>query len=111
MNQEMIIKLVEAGYTKAEIEAMNDTQSKDVEETTEKEKQEEVKEEEKEKAATGLEDTSNMLDTINKQIEDFNKKLQSMNSAMAEMSKDTIQEKTASDIIASIVTPKGSKID
>lgn len=110
MDVNQLIKLVEAGYTKAEIEAMSTSNAQEQTEQTEQETQTTGTEaqEETTKTPTVEEAYSNMFNALNKQVEEFSKKLEGLNVKMAEQPNK--QERTIEDMIASIVTPKGEPL-
>lgn len=112
MDVNQVMKLVEAGYTKAEIEAMTSTEAPKEAEAEKPKEAEESKEAEAEnqptKTPTVEEAYSNMFKSLNKQVEEFSKKLEGLNTKLAEQ--PHTQERTVEDMIASIVTPKGEKL-
>lgn len=121
----MIIKMLDSGFTKDEIMSLlnetkptetkedvtdkNDPVQKNVQQTNLS--QEALQMEEDEKKATQQEDVfKSMFNNLNASVEAFNKKIQSMNASIDEMKSEDLKQRTDNDIIASIVTPKGLEI-
>ena len=100
MKYDEIIKLLDAGYSREEILAMN----KEPEET----KPEEKKPEEKKPEESGSNDNSGMSDLV-KEMRDAFTEMKKEFTAFNIMSSRQPEEKTPEDIIANIINPTRTK--
>ena len=100
MKYEEIIKLLDAGYSREEILAMN--------EEPEEKKPEEKKPEEKKPEETGSNDNSGMSELV-KEMRDAFAEMKKEFTAFNIMSSRQPEEKTPEDIIANIINPTRTK--
>ena len=108
MKIEQIMKLIDAGYTKEEIQAMQTGESEATPEAQPESQAEGAGEpeatSESQPEENGI-DYSKMFESLNKSILEFDKKIKSLNSSFAEIKNSDNMKLSDSDIIAKIIQP------
>ena len=115
MNSAEVLKLIEAGYTKADIDAMNQAPAAEPEETPEAEPEQEPQPEpQPEPANTELAEVKEQLQETQKQLQDLIRQMQRNNLKTASVNirpEDDLMKRT-DEAMAELIRPKfeGSEI-
>ena len=106
MNLDTIIKLLDAGYTKEDIQSMQEPEQEQVSE----------QEPEQEPESTSAHESKNDLNVevfnkLNKELENLNSKIKELDTSIKKgnilgSQLNLPKEQTAEDVLASIITPK-----
>ena len=108
MNIEQLLKLIEAGYTKAEIEAMTSASPEDTSNKPEDDEagnEEDTPEDNTEPSNEPEDETANQFLTLSQELENIKKMIQKSN-IINKGNDEKPKTETASDILAKLIDPK-----
>lgn len=114
MTKEELLKLIDAGFSKEDIMALNSTKEFQTSSSAGSESAgatEAVANESAQATSTNDENQYNeVFARLNKAVEDFTKKVEGMNVINAEQSRENKGDESLGDILARVLTPDGKEI-